>query len=55
MCIKRKQKKIYGQMSKIMNVLSDDYVFVFLTLTQKNVSGEDLADEIDNLMNGGKG
>ena len=54
MCIKRKQKKIYGQMSKIMNVLSDDYAFVFLTLTQKNVSGEDLADEIDNLMNGWK-
>ncbi len=52
MCIKRKQKKIYGQMSKIMNVLSEDYAFVFLTLTQKNVSGEDLSDEIDKLMKG---
>lgn len=54
MCIKRRQKKIYHQMSKIMNVLSDDYVFVFLTLTQKNVSGDELSDEIDNLMNGWK-
>ena len=50
MCIKRRQKKIYHQMSKIMNVLSENYAFVFLTLTQKNVSGEELSDEIDNLM-----
>lgn len=50
MCIKRRQKKIYHQISKIMNVLVDDYAFVFLTLTQKNVSGEELSDEIDNLM-----
>ena len=52
MCIKRRQKKIYHQISAIMNVLSEDYVFVFLTLTQKNVSGEELTDEIDNLMKG---
>ncbi|MBC9721983.1 MAG: protein rep [Lactobacillus sp.] len=52
MCIKRRQKKIYHQMSKIMNVLSDDYAFLFLTLTQKNVSGEELSDEIDRLMKG---
>lgn len=35
-----------------MNVLSDDYAFVFFTLTQKNMSGEDLSDEIDKLMRG---
>ncbi len=52
MCIKRRQKKIYHQISAIMNVLSEDYAFVFLTLTQKNVSGEELAVEIDNLMKG---
>ncbi len=52
MCIKRRQKKIYHQISKMMNVLSDDYAFVFFTLTQKNMSGEDLSDEIDKLMRG---
>lgn len=52
MCIKRRQKKIYGQISAIMNVLANDYAFVFLTLTQKNVGGEELSDEIDKLMKG---
>ncbi len=32
MCIKRRQKKIYHQMSKIMNVLSDDYAFLFMRI-----------------------
>ena len=52
MCIKRRQKKIYHQISAIMNVLADDYAFVFLTLTQKNINGEELSDEIDKLMKG---
>ncbi|MTL76631.1 hypothetical protein GMA27_13545, partial [Turicibacter sanguinis] len=46
MCIKRRQKKIYGQMSQIMNVLEKDYAFVFLTLTQKNVIGDELPEEL---------
>lgn len=52
MCIKRRQKKIYGQMSQIMNVLDKDYAFVFLTLTQKNVTGEELPEELGRLLKG---
>ena len=52
MCIKRRQKKIYHQMSKIMNELEKDYAFLFLTLTQKNVTGDELKDEISRLTKG---
>ena len=52
MCIKRRQKKIYGQMSQIMNVLEKDYAFVFLTLTQKNVIGDELPEELGKLLKG---
>jgi len=51
MCSWRRSLKIYGQVSKVMDVVVDlyNYDFVFLTLTCKNVSGEDLSNSIDNL------
>lgn len=51
MCNWRRSLKIYGQVSKVMNKALEykDYRFVFLTLTCKNVKGEDLSSTIDNL------
>lgn len=51
MCAWRRTLKVYGQVSKIMNFLQDNssYRFLFLTLTCKNVSGDMLSSQIDNL------
>lgn len=51
MCNWRRSLKIYGQTSKVMNkaLESRDYRFLFLTLTCKNVEGEDLSKTIDKL------
>ena len=51
MCSWRRSLKIYGQVSKVMDhaVNLYDYVFIFLTLTCRNVSGEELSNTIDNL------
>ena len=54
MCNWRRSLKIFSQVSKVMNVLqeSNDYVFLFLTLTVKNVSAEFLPDAVDALTTG---
>lgn len=51
MCNWRRSLKIYGQVSKIMDKLLDDkkYRFLFLTLTCKNVCGDDLSITLDTL------
>lgn len=51
MCSWRRSKKIYGQTSKVMTeVLKDkNYRFIFLTLTVKNVYGDDLSSTLDNM------
>ena len=51
MCSWRRSKKIYGQVSKVMDKALEDkeYRFIFLTLTCKNVEGEELSDTIDKL------
>lgn len=51
MCAWRRSKKIFGQVSKIMETVLKDKTqrFVFLTLTQKNTTGEKLSAELDNL------
>lgn len=46
-CMKRRSKKIYGQTSKVMDVASKKYEFLFLTLTVKNCEGEDLKATLD--------
>lgn len=53
MCSWRRSLKIYGQVSKVMDEVSlnNDYDFIFLTLTCRNVLGEDLSSTIDILFN----
>lgn len=51
MCSWRRSLKIFGQTSKVMNKALEEkeYRFLFLTLTCKNVDGEDLSNQIDEL------
>ena len=51
MCSWRRSKKIYGQTSKVMTEALKDknYRFIFLTLTVKNVYGDDLSSTLDNM------
>lgn len=54
MCSWRRSLKIFGQVSKIMDKLQEgnEYEFLFLTLTSKNVYGENLSEELNNLFYG---
>lgn len=54
MCAWRRSLKIFGQVSKIMDYLGDQYHYLFLTLTIKNVYFEDLNRTIDEMMRGFK-
>lgn len=51
MCAWRRSLKIFGQVSKVMNYLTaeNEYRYIFLTLTVKNVAGDALADELDGM------
>ena len=51
MCSWRRSLKIFGQTSKVMNraLEEKEYRFLFLTLTCKNVDGEYLSNQIDEL------
>lgn len=53
MCNWRRSKKIFSQVSKVMNNASDQgYRFLFLTLTIRNCKYKDLQNTIDVLLNG---
>lgn len=52
MCSWRRSYKIFGQVSKIMDNIVNDYVFLFLTLTVPNCSGIDLCCLIDDMYAG---
>lgn len=52
MCAWRRSYKIFSQVSQIMKLIKDDYLFLFLTLTVPNVKGSDLSKTVDDL---GKG
>lgn len=53
MCNWRRSKKIFAQNSRIMDVLqSDGYQFLFLTLTVRNCSGDDLSKTVHGLFDG---
>lgn len=54
MCTKRRSRKIYAQSYKVMQVASQKYEFIFLTLTQKNVSADELKEELDKVLYGFK-
>lgn len=51
MCIWRRSLKIFGQVSKVMDTAlkEKDYRFIFLTLTCKNVYGNDLDSCLDSM------
>lgn len=53
MCNWRRSLKIFGQVSRIMDVLEKDgYQFLFLTLTVRNCTGEELADTVQTIYDG---
>lgn len=53
MCNWRRSLKIFGQVSQIMDVLEkQEYQFLFLTLTVKNCSAEDLPKTVQMLFDG---
>lgn len=53
MCNWRRSLKIYGQVSQVMDYLErDNYRFLFLTLTVKNCSAEDLSCTVQALYDG---
>lgn len=49
LCSWRRSLKIFGQTSAIMNKIPQSYRFIFLTLTCKNPTGEELANMLDKL------
>lgn len=51
MCAWRRSLKIFGQVSKVMDqaTKNKEYRFIFLTLTCRNVDGEELSSQIDTL------
>lgn len=49
MCNWRRTKKIFGQVSKIMDSLDEEYEFVFVTLTVLNCSSPQLRSYVDRL------
>jgi plasmid rolling circle replication initiator protein Rep len=51
MCAWRRSLKIFGQVSQVMNIAKGETSnkFIFVTLTQRNVKGEELKEEIDRL------
>ena len=49
MCAWRRSRKAFAQVSRIMGSIGDEYEFVFLTLTVKNVDAEGLEGQINKL------
>jgi plasmid rolling circle replication initiator protein Rep len=49
-CNWRRSKKIFAQVSHIMGEIENNYTFIFLTLTCRNVEGHELSNQIDNIV-----
>ena len=49
LCQKRKSLKVYSDMHKVFQLLGDEYTFVHLVLTVRNVSSFNLSGTIDKL------
>lgn len=50
MCAWRRSKKVYSQVSKVMDKLESEYSFIFVTLTLRNCSADDLRYTFDRLL-----
>lgn len=48
-CAWRRSLKTFGQVSAVVEKLADDYKYVFLTLTVRNCSSDELSDTITHL------
>lgn len=48
-CAWRRSLKTYSQMSDIMAIAKQQYAFLFVTLTMRNVDGEELSTALDKL------
>lgn len=48
-CAWRRSLKTYGQMAKVMANIPDNYAYLHLVLTVRNVYGDQLREELDNL------
>lgn len=56
-CAMRRSEKLFGQISRVMNYMDNSaecsgYRYIFLTLTVRNVPGDDLSDALDKLFYG---
>lgn len=49
LCGWRRSLKVYSQISQVMDVIQNDYRFIFVTLTLRNVDDEHLIDAINYL------
>lgn len=49
MCSWRRSLKIFSHISEILNFLGDEYRYLFLTLTVRNVDGSELSSIIDRM------
>ena len=49
MCAWRRSRKVFGQVSRVMEKIQDKYKFLFLTLTVRNVPAESLSDALNRL------
>lgn len=52
LCCWRRTQKIFGQVSRIMDVIGDSYSYIFLTLTVPNCDGEKLSATLDEMQKG---
>lgn len=52
MCSWRRTLKVFGQVSQVMDVIGDDYLFVFLTLTVRNCAASELQEAVSILQKG---
>ena len=51
-CMRRRSLKMYSNMCDILSVMDKDVRFLFLTLTIRNVDGEDLDQALDKIEHG---
>lgn len=49
MCCWRRTRKVFGQVSQVMDLIGQKYRFIFCTLTVRNCSGEELHRVIDKM------
>lgn len=49
MCCWRRSRKIFGQVSQVMDVIGKQYRFLFCSFTVRSCSGEELHEIVDNM------